>query len=92
MEKPKFSTYLSIARDLIDENPKFYSKPEQKGLISFAKYLDKGNAFGGDLHLQVLAYQKAQEIDKEVLQECIAEFGREPMTDVVKRVYARHKH
>lgn len=90
MNTPKFRTFLSIARDLIDENPKYYSKPEQKGLVSFAKFLDSGRELNGDL--QMLALKKAREIDGEVLKECIEEFGREAMEVVVRRVYARHKH
>lgn len=90
IETPKFTTYLAAAQQLIDENPKFYSKAEQKGVLSFAKYLDSGRDLNNDL--KILALMQARKIDGEVLHECIEEFGREAMTNVVRRVYARHKH
>lgn len=90
IEAPKFNTYLATAKNLIDENPKFYTKPEQKGMLSFAKYLDSGREPGAEL--QMLALHAARKIDGEVLQECIETFGREPMVEVVRRVYGRHKH
>lgn len=90
MNEPKFTTYLSIAQALIDENPKYYKKADQEAILSFAKYLDSGRELGGEM--QMLALQHARKIDGEVLKECIEEFGREAMEVVVRRVYARHRH
>lgn len=89
-ETPKFTTYLQTAKALIESDPKFYSKAEQKGVLSFAKYLDSGREPG--VELQVLALHAALKIDKEIMREAIETFGEEPMTGVVRRVYARHKH
>lgn len=89
-DKINLTTYLAIAQDLIKDSPKFYSKAEQKGILSFAKYLDSGNELGSGM--QVLALKRAMEIDGEVLRECVVQFGKEAMADIVRGVYAKHRH
>lgn len=89
-EKIDLSTYLAIAQSLIAENPKFYSKAEQKGVLSFAKYLDSGREIGPEF--QVLALKQAAKIDREVLLACAEAFGKDKVADVIRGVYAKHKH
>lgn len=90
MEAPKFTTYISLAKDLIAKDPKFYSSKDQNAILSFAKYLDSGQELGSEL--QMLALKKAREIDGEVLKECVEAFGIEPMREVIQKVYARHRY
>lgn len=90
IKTPQFTTYLQAAKTLLEENPKFYSKAEAKGVLSFAKYLDSGRDLNNDL--KILAIMQARKIDGEVIREAADTFGLEPMQEVVKRVYARHKH
>lgn len=89
-KKIDLSTYLSIAQLLIDENPKFYSKAERNGVLSFAKYLDSGREVGPEF--QMLAIKKAQQIDREVLLACAEAFGREKVAEIIRGVYAKHRH
>ncbi len=83
-------TYIQIASDIINNNPDFYSEDQQGAILSFAKYLDKGN--GLSYELAILAYKKAMEIDREVLLLCRDTFGAEIMNGIAKKVVERHRH
>lgn len=88
--KVDLSTYLAIAQELIKDSPKFYSKKEQNGILSFAKYLDSGREIGPEF--QLLAMKKAQQIDREVLLACAEEFGKDKMAEIIRSVYAKHQN
>jgi hypothetical protein len=90
MEKPKFTTYIATAQALFEENPKFYKRSERNAILSFAKYLDSGREMNGDI--QILAYMKAQQIDREVILALADALGRDKAAEITKAIHARHKH
>lgn len=87
---PIFKTYIEVALELFTANPKYYTSKEQKSILSFAKFLDSGRVLNAEL--QMLALQQSRKIDGEVINALALEFGKDKCIEVIKKVYARHKH
>lgn len=67
------------------------AEAEKQEIMEFAKYLD-GFAVLDD-KLQILAYQKAREIDREVLFAMARELPKAKVEEIISGVYAKHhKH
>ena len=63
---------------------------QEEAIKEFAKYLDSFAVL--DDKMQILAYQKAREVDREVLFAVTALLPKEKVEEVVREVYAKHKH
>lgn len=84
-------TYCEVAQEWQIANGAYASNEYQiDAVIKFAKYLDSFQTLSDKL--QILAIQKAREIDREVLLACVDKFGLEEMQVVIQEVYNRHKH
>lgn len=89
-QTPTVKTYIAVAQELIEKNPDFYNQEAQDGILSFAKYLDSFKVLG--VELQLVAYQKAREIDRELILECCDVFGKENVTALAKKIAEKHRH
>lgn len=95
MHKELSTTFLMAAEKFIEENPTIFIAGDfdgaQKDAIkAFAKYLD-GFAVLDD-KMQILAYQKAREIDGEVLFALAELLPKDQVEDIIRNVYSKHKH
>ncbi len=61
-----------------------------EGVRAFAKYLDGFTVL--DDKLQILAYQKAREIDREVMLKLAAQLPKEVVENIVREVNSKHIH
>lgn len=90
VEDNSFSTYLSTAEKLFEENKDFYNEDAKNAILSFAKYLDGFNTLS--VQMQLLALQQSRKIDREVLFAMAKVLGPDRTTEIIKEVHSGHKH
>lgn len=87
MQKVLSKTYREVANEFgVDE----FKGGERDAINAFAQYLDSFQTL--DSKLEILALYKAREIDKEVLLGLANALGKEKTEEVIKGIYAKHKH
>lgn len=76
---------LSADNENLKEDSDYY-----QGIREFALYLDSFQTL--DSKLQLLAMQKAREIDREVMFAMCEKLGKEETENIIKEVYKKHRH
>lgn len=86
------TTFQMAAEKFIADKPEVFLEAEKsiEAVKNFAKHLDSFAVL--DDKMQILAYQKAREIDGEVLFALAELLPKEQVEDIIRNVYAKHKH
>lgn len=84
------STYKEEAEKWVSKKEENVSEISFAMVTDFANYLDSFATI--DDKLQILAYQKAREIDGEVLFALANEIPKEKIEQIVRSVHEKHRH
>jgi len=90
MENKISTTYLESVEKFIEIKDLNNSQINTELLIQYATYLDSFSVL--DDKIKLLAYEKAREIDGEVLREMAKHIPHKKLTQIVTTIQDRFKH
>lgn len=75
----------------LDPQDPDFDQEKRDAVLEFAKYLDSFAVL--DDKIQILAYQKSREIDREVMMALVEEIPKEKVEEIVRSIHNKHyKH